>query len=135
MLKKAFLVLIPFILLFLFGVILLIRPHDQVRIIEVTDTFTRQEKTGMRSSHRHTVDYANVIVEVNGTQHVVTVHDHTWDPLKAGDSVVVTTSLGGKIVEYKTENAYRLMAFAAIMGSVVMGLFVLIARRRRKTMT
>ena len=130
-LKKALPVLIPFILMFFLGLALLIRPHYQVQIIEVLDTFTRQEKTGMRSSHRHAVDYADVVVEVDGDQQTVTVHDKTWESLKAGDNVVVTRTLGGKVVEYRTVNAYRLMACAVMMGPVVLWLFVLIARRRR----
>ncbi|MBR2260037.1 MAG: hypothetical protein IJ899_22425 [Blautia sp.] len=130
MLKKALPVLIPFILIFLLGLALLLRPHYQAQIIEVTGTFSRQEKTGMRSSHRHTVDYADVVVKVDGDKYPVTVHDKTWDPLKAGDYVVVTRSLGGKIVEYRTVNAYRLMACAAIMGPVAFGLFVVIMKRR-----
>ena len=48
-------VMIPFVLIFLLGLFLLLRPQYQVPIVEVVDTFTRQEKTGQRSPHRHTV--------------------------------------------------------------------------------
>ena len=83
--RKALLVLTPFILVFLLGFLLLLRPQYRVMITEVTDTFTRQEKTGQRSAHQHTVSYAVVKVEFNGAEQTVTVHDHTWDP-PAGSS-------------------------------------------------
>ena len=60
MLKKALWVWIPFLLIFLFGLALLLRPQYQVPIVEVVETFTRQEKTGQRSPHRHAVAYATV---------------------------------------------------------------------------
>ena len=85
MFKKALWLMIPFMLIFLLGLILLMRPQYQVPIVEVMDTFTRQEKTGQRSAHRHTVDYATVKVELDGKEHEVTVHDYSWQPLKAGD--------------------------------------------------
>ena len=95
------------------------------------DTFTRQEKTGQRSPHRHTVDYATVKVELDDKEHEVTVHDDAWNPLKAGDNVVVTQGLFGRIVEYRTRTAYRLMAFSAVMGSVCMLVFWIIGKRKR----
>ena len=61
MFKKALWLMIPFMLIFLLGLILLMRPQYHVPIVEVMDTFTRQEKTGQRSAHRHTVDYATVV--------------------------------------------------------------------------
>ena len=90
MLKKALWVMIPFLLIFLLGLFLFLRPQYRVPIVEVVDTFTQQEKTGQRSPHRHTVAYATVKVDLDGEKHEVTVHDNTWKPLKAGDSVVVT---------------------------------------------
>ena len=55
-----------------------------------------------------------------------TVHDDTWKPLKSGDSVVVTQGLFGRIVEYRTRNAYRPMACTAIMGPVfVLALWIM----------
>ena len=60
MFKKALWVMIPFILIFLLGLFLLLRPQYQVPIVEVVDTFTRQEKTGQRSPYRHTVAYTTV---------------------------------------------------------------------------
>ncbi len=131
MLKKALWMMIPFMLIFLLGLILLMRPQYHVPIVEVMDTFTRQEKTGQRSAHRHTVDYATVKVALDGKEHEVTVHDNTWKPLKAGDTVVVTRGLFGRIVEYRTRNAYRLMAFSAVMGSACMMVFWLIGKRKK----
>lgn len=129
--KKALWMMIPFMLIFLLGLILLMRPQYHVPIVEVMDTFTRQEKTGQRSAHRHTVDYATVKVALDGKEHEVTVHDNTWKPLKAGDTVVVTRGLFGRIVEYRTRNAYRLMAFSAVMGSACMMVFWIIGKRKK----
>ena len=131
MLKKALWMMIPFMLIFLLGLILLMRPQYHVPIVEVMDTFTRQEKTGQRSAHRHTVDYATVKVDLDGEEHEVTVHDDTWISLKAGDTVVVTRGLFGRIVEYRTRNAYRLMAFSAVMGSACMMVFWIIGKRKK----
>jgi preprotein translocase subunit YajC len=130
MLKKALWVMIPFLLIFLLGLFLLLRPQYQVPIVEVVDTFTRQEKTGQRSPHRHTVAYATVKVALDGGEHEVTVHDNTWKPLKSGDSVIVTRGLFGKIVEYRTRSAYRLMVCAATMGPACLLLFWIIAKRK-----
>ena len=127
--KKAFLILIPFLLTFLLGLFLLVRPQYQAPIVEVVDTFTRQEKTGQRSSHRHTVYYAVVKVAFEGGEHNLTVLDHAWAPLKAGDHVVVTRGLFGGLVEYRTKNAYRLMLFSAIMGPVCALMFGFIAKK------
>lgn len=103
MLKKALWVMIPFLLIFLLGLALLLRPHFHVPIVHAVNNFTRQENTSQRSSHRHTVDYATVKMELDGTEHEVTVHDNTWKPLKPGDTVLVTRGLFGKIYEYKTD--------------------------------
>lgn len=130
MFKKAFLILLPFLLIFLLGFFLLLRPQYRAPIIEVVNTFTRQEKTGQRSSHTHTVAYAVVKIEFEGSEHTVTVHDHTWQPLKAGDRVVVTRGLFGGFVEYSTGNAYRLMLFSAVMGLVCMLVFWIMAKRK-----
>ena len=94
------------------------------------DTFTRQEKTGQRSPHRHTVAYATVKVALDGKEHEVTVHDNTWKPLKAGDTVLVTRGLFGKIVEYKTDEAHRLLLLSATMGPLCLLLFWIITRRK-----
>jgi len=131
MFKKALWMMIPFMLIFLLGLILLMRPQYHVPIVEVMDTFTRQEKTGQRSAHRHTVDYATVKVALDGKEHEVTVHDNTWKPLKAGDTVVVTRGLFGRIVESRTRNAYRLMAFSAVMGSACMMVVWIIGKRKK----
>ena len=130
MLKRALLILIPFLLIFLVGLFLLLRPQYQVPIIEVVDTFTRQEKTGQRSSHMHTVAYANVEIEFEGSEYTVTVQNNAWEPLKAGDFVVVTRGLFGGLVEYRTKNANRLMLFSAIMGPVCMFIFWVIAKTK-----
>ena len=130
MLKKALWVMIPFILIFLLGLFLLLRPQYQVPIVEVVDTFSRQEKTGQRSPHRHTVAYATVKVDLDGEEHEVTVYDNTLEPLKAGDIVVVTRGLSGRIVEYRTRNAYRLMAFSAAMGPVCVLVFWIMRKKR-----
>ena len=130
--KKALLILLPFLLIFLSGLFLLLRPHYETQVIEVVNTFSRQEKTGQRSAHRHTVYYADVKIELDSTLHTVTVHDHTWAPLKAGDSVTVTRGLSGGIVEYDTGNAGKLMLFSAVMGPLCLLLFWIISRRRGK---
>ena len=130
MLKKALWMMIPFMLIFLLGLILLMRPQYQVPIVEVMDTFTRQEKTGQRSAHRHTVDYATVKVELDGEEHKVTVHDNSWQPLKTGDTVVVTPGLFGRIVEYRSRSAYRLIVCAATMGPACLLLFWIIVKRK-----
>lgn len=124
-------VMIPFVLIFLLGLFLLLRPQYQVPIVEVVDTFTRQEKTGQRSPHRRTVAYATVKVALDGKEHEVTVHDNTWKPLKAGDTVVVTRGLFDRIIEYRTRNAFRLMAFSAVMGSACMMVFWIIGKRKK----
>ena len=131
MLKKALWVMIPFLFIFLLGLALLLRPQYQVQVSDIVDTFTRQEKTGQRSPHRHTVAYATVKVELDGKEHEVTVHDDAWKPLKAGDSVVVTRGLFGRIVEYRTRNAYRLMACAAIMVPVCVLVCWVIGKRKK----
>ena len=130
--KKALLILLPLLLIFLSGLFLLLRPHYETQVIEVVNTFSRQEKTGQRSAHRHTVYYADVKIELDGTLHTVTVHDRNWAPLKAGDSVTVTRGLSGGIVEYDTGNAGKLMLFSAVMGPLCLLLFWIISRRRGK---
>ena len=129
MTKKALLILLPFLLIFLVGLFLRLRPQYQVPIVEVVDTFTRQEKTGQRSSHTHTVAYADVKIGFEGGEYTVTVHDNTWEPLKAGDTVVVTRGPFGGLVEYRTKNADRLMLFSAVLGPVCMLLYWVIAKR------
>ena len=131
MLKKAIWVMIPFLLIFILGLSLLLRPQYQVPIVEVVYTFTRQEKTGQRSPHRHTVAYATVKVALDGEEPEVTVHDNSWESLKAGDSVVVTRGLFGRIVEYRTRNAYMLVAFSAVMGSACMLVFGVVGKRKK----
>ena len=131
MLKKALWISLPFLLIFLLGLALLLRPQYQVPIVEVMDTFTRQEKTGQRSPHRHSVAYVTVKVELDDKEHEVTVHDNTWEPLAVGDTVVVTRDLFGRIVEYRAKNAYRLMVCAAIMGPVCVLMLWIIAKMRK----
>lgn len=129
MIKKALIILIPFLLIFLFGFFLLQRVQYQVPIVEVVDTFTRQEITGHPSAKRRSVAYAVVKIEFEGREHTVTVHDNTWKPLKAEDRVVVTRGLSGRLVEYRTTNAHRLMTFSAVMGPVCMLVFWVITKR------
>ena len=129
--KKALWILLPFLIIFLLGLALLLRPQYQVQVTDIVETFTRQEKAGQRSSHRHAVAYAAVKVTLDGKEYEVTVHDNAWEPLKAGDTVVVTRGAFGRIVEYRTRNAYRLMACAAIMGPVCVLGFWVIARKKR----
>jgi len=131
MLKKTLWLMIPFLLIFLLGLALLLRPQYRVRIIDVVDTFTRQEKTGQHSPHRHTVAYATVKVELDGEEHEVTVQDDMWQPLQVGDTVVLTRGLFGRIVEYRTRNAYRLMACAAIMVPVCVLVCWVIGKRKK----
>ena len=130
MLKKALWILLPFLIIFLLGLALLLRPQYQVQVTDIVETFTRQEKAGQRSSHRHDVAYATVNVTLDGKEYEVTVHDNTWEPLAVGDTVVVTRGAFGRIVEYRTRNAHRLMACAAIMGPVCVLVFWVIAKRR-----
>ena len=130
--KKAFIILFPFLLIFLFGFFLLLRVQYQVPVIEVADSFTRQEVTGHPSAKRRSVAYAVVKVEFEGREHTVTVHDNTWEPLKAGDRVVVTRGLSGRLVEYRTTNACRLMMFSAVMGPVCMVMFLIITKRNQR---
>ena len=47
--KKTILALIPWILLFCVGLVLLFRPTYFVQILKVKETFTKQEKTHMVS--------------------------------------------------------------------------------------
>ncbi len=107
--KKAAALLLPFVLFFFFGLALFLRPQYPVQILEVVERFAREEKTGQRSSHRETVYYATVVVELDGIRHTVTVHDKTWIPLKEGDLVTVTKGLFGGIREYRTKNAQDLL--------------------------
>ncbi len=130
--KKVLFILIPFLFIFLFGVFLLLRPQYKARVTEVADTFARQEKTGGRSPHRHTVYYATVRAEINGEDYTVTVHDDAWEPLKAGDEVAVTRDLSGRIVEYRTENARALMLFSIVMGPVCLLLYWILSKRRKQ---
>ena len=129
MIKKALIILIPFLLIFLFGFFLLLRVQYQVPIVEVADSFTRQEITGHPSAKRRSVAYAVVKIEFEGREHTVTVHDNTWEPLKAEDRVVVTRGLSGRLVEYRTTNACRLMTFSVVMGPVCMLVFWVITKR------
>ena len=109
MIKKALIILIPFLFIFLFGFFLLLRVQYQVPVVEVLDSFTRQETTGHPSAKRRSVAYAVV--------------------KKAGDRVVVTRGLSGRLVEYRTTNACRLMTFSAVMGPVCMLGFWVITKR------
>ena len=129
MIKKALIILIPFLFIFLFGFFLLLRVQYQVPVVEVLDSFTRQETTGHPSAKRRSVAYAVVKIEFDGREHTVTVHDNTWEPLKTGDRVVVTRGLSGRLVEYRTTNACRLMTFSAFMGPVCMLGFWVITKR------
>lgn len=129
--RMAWLLMIPFALMFILGLALRVRPQYPVQVIEVLDSFSRQEKTSPRGSHRRTVYYANVRVELDGEIATVTVHDPTWEPLKPGDRVVVTRNLFGKVVEYTSADAYRLMG-AAAMGPVCLLLYLVIARRKAR---
>jgi len=132
--KKTVLALIPWILLFCVGLVLLFRPTYFVPVVKVKETFTKQEKTSMRSSHREEVSYAVVQVQIGEELHEVTVRDNFWFPLKAGDSVIVTRSLGGKYVEKRSETAYTVIAFSVLMGviAVITERCMTICQRRRK---
>ena len=111
--KKALLILIPFLLIFLYGLFLLLRPQYEAQVIEVVRVFSRQEKTSK--------------IELDGSVHTVTVHDHTWKPLEAGDSVVVTQGLSGKIVEYTTGNGRSMILFSVSMGPLCLLMFRIIS--------
>lgn len=132
-LKKVLLALCPFVLVFLIGCALVLRPPYPARVVEVVDAFARQEKTGQRSTHRKTVYYATVRVELDGVLHDVTVHEPTWKPLKVGDSVTVARSFGGRIVEYSTKNGYILMAFSALSGALALWILKRDSREKKRT--
>jgi len=51
----------------------------QVPIVEVIDTFTQQKKTGHPSTKQHTVAYAVVKIEFEGSEYTVTVFDDIGD--------------------------------------------------------
>lgn len=132
--KKTILALIPWILLFCVGLVLLFRPTYYVPVVKVKETFTKQEKTHMRSSHREEVAYAVVQVQIGEELHEVTVRDNSWFPLKAGDSVIVTRNFLGKYVEKRSETAYTVIAFSVLMGviAVITERCMTICQRRRK---
>lgn len=122
---------VPFLLILLLGLALLLRPHHPARVLEVANTYTRQEKTGQRSSHRRAVAYADVVVDFEGEARTVTVRDNTWQPIQAGDSVTVARGLLGGIVEYRARSGLILVLFAALMGPACLLLYHVIDKRRR----
>ena len=101
-------------------------------ILKVKETFTKQEKTSSRSSHREEVAYAVVQVQIGEELHEVTVRDNSWFPLKAGDSVIVTRNFLGKYVEKRSETAYSVIGFSVLMGVIVLITEQLVSIRQRK---
>ena len=129
--KRAILMLVPFLLLFLYGFAILLQPKYDVPVIDVVDRFTKRERTSMRSSHYRTVPYAVVTVEYNEQIHEVTVRDNTWLPVKSGDNVLVRKNLLGKITEYRSEFAYEIVFFSVFMEAVMLVVYWAIGRRRK----
>ena len=87
--KRSRMIMIPFIIMFIWGVFLIMRPRQQVQVTKVVETFTRRESEGTKSSRTYkTVPYAVVEVDYNGETATVTVHDNTWclHPYKTGKS-------------------------------------------------
>lgn len=130
--KRTIIALIPWILLICYGLVLLFRPAYFVPILKVKETFTKQEKTSSRSSHREEVAYAVVQVQIGEELHEVTVRDNSWFLLKAGDSVIVTRNFLGKYVEKRSETAYSVIGFSVLMGVIVLITEQLVSIRQRK---
>ena len=83
--KRSRMMMIPFIIMFIWGVFLIMRPRQQVQVTKVVETFTKRESEGTKSSRTYkTVPYAVVEVDYNGETATVTVHDNTWIPIKPG---------------------------------------------------
>ncbi len=122
---------VPFLFLLFVGLYLLLRPHQEVQVIEVVDNYTKQEKDGQRSSHKKTVYYAVVKVEIDGETTEVTVHENEWHPLQAGDYVTVTKGITGKYIEYKAGTAYGVVACAALTGLITIICIVFLWKRKR----
>ena len=82
--RRSRMMMIPFIIMFIWGVFLIMRPRQQVQVTKVVETFTKRESEGTRSSRTYkTVPYAVVEVDYNGETATVTVHDNTWIPGKS----------------------------------------------------
>ena len=71
--KRSRMIMIPFIIMFIWGVFLIMRPCQQVQITKVVDTYTKRESKGTKSSRTYkTVAYAVVEVDYNGETATVT---------------------------------------------------------------
>lgn len=131
--KRALWIIVPFALMLLASVGLLLRPYDEVEVINVVETFSRQEKDNPRGPHRKTVYYAVVEVDYRGEPATVTVHDATWNPLQAGDTVRVRRNLFGRVVEYYTVPARRMILLSATLGPLALAMYVFIYRRKHRS--
>jgi hypothetical protein len=118
--KRSRMMMIPFIIMFIWGVFLIMRPRQQVQVTKVVETFTKRESEGTKSSRTYkTVPYAVVEVDYNGETATVTVHDNTWIPIKPGDHVLVTKSITGKIVEYESGTGYEFAGCGAFCTALI----------------
>lgn len=122
---KALPILITCLVVFLMGLTLLMRPHYEVEVLEVVDTYTRMKGfSSHNSSRRQSVKYANVKVEIDGVPYTVTVRDHPWVPIRPGDTVLVSRRLFGGLVEYRPDRIYTPTILAAVTGLVALALFL-----------
>lgn len=128
--KRALWIILPFVALLLFGMGLLLRPSREAKVLNVVETFSRQEKISFRSPHRRTVCYAVVEVAYGDSTATLTVHDRVWDPIRPGEAVRVTRDVTGKVVEYRTYNAVRLIVCSVIFGPLSLLLFIHIYKKR-----
>ena len=111
--KRSKMIMIPFIIMFIWGVFLIMRPCQQVQVTKVVETYTKRESKGTKSSRTYkTVAYAVVEVDYNGETATVTVHDNTWIPLKPGDQVLVTKALPARSLNMNREPGMDLQGVA-----------------------
>ena len=129
--KRSRMMMIPFIIMFIWGVFLIMQPRQQVQVTKVVDTYTRRESEGTKSSRTYnTVPYAVVEVDYNGETATVTVHDNTWIPIKPGDHVLVTKSITGKIVEYESGIGYGFAGCGAFGAALIFAIDWFVGKHR-----
>ena len=131
--RRRIALMLPFMIMFLWGVVLVSWPHQEVAVTKVIETFTKKERSGGRhSTHKKTVAYAVVEVDYNGETVTVTVHDNYWTPMQPGHLVQVKKGITGKAVEYRESVAYELMGCGACCGLLVFAMDWIIIRLRAK---
>lgn len=128
--KRSRMIMIPFIIMFIWGVYLIMRPCQQVQVTKVVETYTKKESKGSKSSRKYkTVAYAVVEVDYNGETAAVTVHDNTWIPIKPGDHVLVTKSITGRIVEYESGTGYGFAGCGAFSTALIFAIDWFVGKR------